>query len=115
MTKEEYKALLIHTSATGGFPARGGLFNRCMYRTDDGKKCAAGLLIPDECYTPQIEGLCINSFCDEIRNPATVLVARHLPEGVTLFQVHELQQAHDSRSQAWDHERFVADVNRILT
>lgn len=28
----------------------------CLYRTKDGKKCAAGCLIPDELYSPQMEG-----------------------------------------------------------
>jgi hypothetical protein len=32
----------------------------CMYRNDDGLKCAIGCLIPDELYTPDIEGTGIN-------------------------------------------------------
>lgn len=29
----------------------------CCYRTADGLKCAVGALIPDEAYTPDIEGM----------------------------------------------------------
>lgn len=28
----------------------------CVYRGPDGTKCAAGHLLPDECYTPTMEG-----------------------------------------------------------
>jgi hypothetical protein len=31
--------------------------DRCQYRTDSGLMCAAGVLIPDEKYTPEMEGL----------------------------------------------------------
>ncbi len=31
--------------------------DKCLYRSPDGAKCAAGALIPDECYTPKMEGL----------------------------------------------------------
>lgn len=30
--------------------------NSCMYRNNEGLKCAAGCLIPDDKYTPDIEG-----------------------------------------------------------
>lgn len=30
--------------------------NACMYRNNEGLKCAAGCLIPDDQYTPDIEG-----------------------------------------------------------
>ena len=29
---------------------------QCMYRSPDGDKCAIGCLIPDELYTPELEG-----------------------------------------------------------
>jgi len=29
---------------------------RCQYRSPDGDKCAIGCLIPDELYTPELEG-----------------------------------------------------------
>lgn len=31
---------------------------RCMYRDNDGHKCAVGLFIPDEKYDPLMEGEC---------------------------------------------------------
>lgn len=30
----------------------------CQYRTEDGKRCAAGCLILDEHYAPELEGKC---------------------------------------------------------
>jgi hypothetical protein len=36
-------------------PASGNV-TRCYYRSENGAKCALGLLIPDEMYDPQMEG-----------------------------------------------------------
>jgi len=41
-------------SAGGGVP-----FFTCLYRSPDGCKCAAGHLIPDELYVPEMEGKAI--------------------------------------------------------
>lgn len=38
-------------------PGRGsGVIVACAYRGEDGKKCALGILIPDDKYNPDIEG-----------------------------------------------------------
>jgi hypothetical protein len=34
----------------------GPSWGQCVYRAKDGKKCAAGVLIPNELYTPRMEG-----------------------------------------------------------
>lgn len=63
--------------------------NQCAYRGDLDMKCAAGWLIPDEVYTPDLEG-CSISF-----NPR----AGNKSDPSSLFQkigfVSELQQIHD--------------------
>ncbi|MNC40446.1 hypothetical protein D3C75_891570 [compost metagenome] len=40
---------------TGALPS-----DRCQYRTDTGLMCAAGCLIPDEKYVPEMEGLTVS-------------------------------------------------------
>jgi hypothetical protein len=35
----------------------------CLYRGNDGYKCAAGCLIPDELYVPKMEGQKFSSLC----------------------------------------------------
>lgn len=35
---------------------RSGTFGACLYRGRDGRKCAAGCLLPDEEYHPSMEG-----------------------------------------------------------
>ncbi len=50
--------------------SRRALQNRaCKYRTDDGKKCAIGRVIPDELYTPAIDALKNSSVYYIIDNP----------------------------------------------
>lgn len=42
----------------------------CQYLADDGLKCAVGCLIPEENYTPKIEGLSVHSlFFTSIHDP----------------------------------------------
>lgn len=65
----------------------------CVYRSDNGLKCAVGCLIPDESYTTEMEG-----------NAAQDLGTRfNLPEwfkdnGLLL---QELQEVHDNEGDAW--------------
>jgi hypothetical protein len=40
----------------------GGKFG-CMYRGDNGLMCAAGCVIPDELYSPDIENTCFSALC----------------------------------------------------
>ena len=112
MTKEEYKKLLIEMSWRGKFPAVGekvdGMDAMCMYRTPDGKRCVAGVLIPDERYTPFLEGKTISS--------CIVRGAIVMPEGVTTEQLAALQELHDqfSRLPHWPIHAFNHIVEEIL-
>lgn len=71
-----------------------GLFNQgrqsrndsvvCRYRSDNGLKCAVGLLIPDELYTPNFEGNGVRILIDDyflewfpVRNLITHLQHTH--------------------------------------
>lgn len=73
---------------------------RCQYRGDCGTKCAVGWLIPDEYYTPSMEG-----------KGVVRLLASH-PElrwGVPLLQpwytgeLEVLQRIHDAAALKWHH------------
>lgn len=62
--------------------------SRCQYRTDSGLMCAAGCLIPDEMYNPEIEG----------RNVPCVLrdFPGILPEGIHSRELLQWQSYHDN-------------------
>jgi hypothetical protein len=77
--------------------------NSCAYRGDNGMMCAAGCLIPDELYNPDIDsledGLTWNSLVREHRKIANAIS--------TDVEVHEfirlLQLVHDEQSpERWE-------------
>ena len=102
MTKQEYKKLLIDTSAAGMFPSvRDG---QCAYRGDDGRKCAIGVAIPDSVYDPSVEGWGI---------PDVIYIIDVI--GVTKKELSKCQYAHDTLSiTGWNHEAFVRNIESIL-
>ena len=108
MTKSEYKALLIKTSETGGFPAM-GTDGRCLYKTDDGKKCVIGLLIPDEKYDEDFEGRSIIALMTN-----GLLTYQDIPIGISEPSLLALQSAHDDMKHNWNHAAFTKIVERIL-
>lgn len=64
----------------------------CVYRTADGKKCAAGWLIPDELYKTDMEGLRFHSYAWREMG-----LSQGLPEYLTSEDIfiRILQTAHD--------------------
>jgi hypothetical protein len=54
MTEQEIFDKVAAHLLTQGVRSQGG--DMCLYRGPDGTKCAAGSLIPDALYTPDIEG-----------------------------------------------------------
>lgn len=68
----------------------------CRYRTEDGKMCAVGCLIPDALYSPEIEGVSVDMF-----QPCCTLGATDLGKylqglDITMEELHEWQSYHDS-------------------
>ncbi len=57
---------------------------RCRYRGKDGAKCAVGVLIPDESYTPSMEGSALSSIAGSLG------ISEHCSF------LYALQSAHDS-------------------
>lgn len=60
----------------------------CSYRNEDGMKCAAGALIPDDEYRPEME-----------KNDWKQLVEKEFVETHFSNEIRELQQIHDSNSE----------------
>lgn len=78
----------------------------CRYRAPNGDKCAIGCLIPDELYTPSIEGNNVQSF-----NVKKILYQLY-PEMTSndlLFLIH-LQEAHD----VIDGSNFISYLNDVM-
>lgn len=93
MTQQEmFDKVWQHFVVEGNPPAVDGEGLRCMYRTDDGRRCAFGVLLPDELYKIAMEG----------KSPAYLV--REYPElgralGISVETAGEfilwLQSAHD--------------------
>ena len=82
--------------AQGGFAVRG---ESCRYRMSDGKKCAAGQLIPDEHYDPKIEGYAIDRAPGIDLRPADLIM--------------ELQDAHDFNASSANWEGWKSMLIRV--
>jgi hypothetical protein len=99
MTARDYFELLCHTSRRGGFPAYEPGIGGCRNRTSDGRKCAVGVLIPDEKY---------NSAC-EVLGPTLLAEEGYLeiPAGLTAYELLQIRSCHDAHPVPWHHEAFV--------
>lgn len=95
MTRQQIFDAVVEHFIKQGAPAviqHGASEITCCYRTPDGLKCAIGALIPDELYTPEMEGA------------AALVVLRVYPlagKAVGLSKSNEklfeaLQEAHDA-------------------
>jgi hypothetical protein len=75
----------------------------CRYRSDDGCKCAAGQLIPDDKYNVELEG--------RASGHERVLAAMGIPEPMFSEKrapanlVRSLQCDHDAAAAVWDRNR----------
>ena len=118
-TKQQYYDLLVKTSAEGGFPSLNTERDACRYRGTNGKKCAVGLIMPDEVYCLRMEGQLAMSACELAGN------LDWIPEGMTPRDLVGIQRAHDWECQnlifgdadgvvtPWSHARFVANLNNL--
>ncbi len=108
LSLQEWYALLVRTSAEGGFPAVVPGTTLCRYRTPDGRRCAVGLLLSEEDYEEKLEG-------DLIVWPPQ-LFDKVMPWGATLCDLTRVQTAHDSIAQqgrAWSHTEFVRKLRQL--
>lgn len=84
-----------------GQPSMGGF--ACLYRNPDGLSCAAGCLIPDDQYDPNMEG----ESWDNLVNIWNVVDKRHLN------LIMSLQGIHDDWSAHKDIDRLLEAAERI--
>ncbi len=88
---------------------------RCRYRTDDGLRCAVGCLIPDEVYTPAIEGVTVFEVAEKLIPTDARAVFLFLSalessgidhnDGALMSLLQSLQELHDaSEPEAWPEE-----------
>jgi len=82
--------------------------SQCAYRGQDGTKCAFGIFIPDEAYSPEIEGLGVETICSAedrgmsiSRREACARVVEAVPElqhQYSRYLFSRLQGVHDGSS-----------------
>ncbi len=87
---EVFQRVITHLETQRKKALRNG---QCVYRTDEGLKCAIGCLIPDDEYNPEIEG---SSLCGMMRNKMPPTIVALMQQGnkmVSLLQT--LQDLHD--------------------
>ncbi len=105
MTKQEYYDLLMRSAGDGTFPSVDAE-GTCLYRGPNGKKCAIGVLIPDEKYTPHLEG----QRAVEVLH----LCGTSAPAGIEWYDLCKIQRDHDGLARAcWHADSFVASMNSL--
>ena len=92
-----------HIIKQGG-PAMDG--NTCAYRAKNGRKCGIGVLIPDDMYEKQIEGMTVcnleEPFLKKCRLPAA---------DDDMFFLRKIQSCHD---QACDYPDFIGTFKKEM-
>lgn len=103
MTKQEYYDLLVQCCDDGTFPSSNE--NRdCLYRGPGNKRCAIGLLIPDDKYNSSMEGVSITSKIYDVCE---------VPEGLTFDDLAEIQNCHDSSGHIYFKDSFLRKLNKL--
>lgn len=91
---------------------------RCRYRTEDGRRCAVGQLIPKRKYRTEFEGCNIQMKDEEPHSTQKALLAA-LPKGINLNLLYWLQQWHDSpasfSSISWAMANLTNALNNCVT
>lgn len=103
-TTQSYYDELVCRAIDGSFPCHDERRN-CRYRTKEGNKCAAGILIPDNKYIGMMEG----SLADD----DLVFNNMDIPGGMSLIDVREIQSTYDGSTYNWNPVAFVRDLNNL--
>lgn len=107
MTKQEiFDVVSAHLLVQGGRSGKGK--HPCSYRGMNGRKCAAGTLIPDELYRPEFEGMLWGKVC--AASPELDAIGHEK-------LVQDLQSIHDTVEPiSWaKHLRKLARARRLST
>lgn len=76
----------------------------CMYRTENGLKCAIGCLIPDELYKGEMEGKGANAL---MAYPELRFLTPHM------YLLRNLQSAHDVPDTWYNTKNFITEFKYI--
>lgn len=87
--QEIFDTVVRHLAVQGRRAIARQGYGGCAYRGDNGTKCAAGVLIPDEKYDPGMEGSNVYAVADRYR----LALPEWFAPNVDL--IFELQGAHD--------------------
>jgi hypothetical protein len=110
-TKQAWLNELVRLSRTGAFPAmvKRGIRQQCLYTTEDGRRCAVGVLFPTG--TVSCTDECNGLLADELFYKRPELAA-YLPDGVSQYEAVDVQDKHDRvafiNDGAWNHDQFVS-------
>lgn len=107
MTKQEIFNKVVAGLAAQGFERSVMDDGSCAYRGNDGRKCAAGHLLSDEHYRPELENKTIAAI-----GVAAVVVASGVPghEATVWGLVGNLQRAHDRGKSPGDMKSRLLNV-----
>ena len=109
MTKVQYIMLLAKACRDGIFPSVIG--RGCRYRGENGKKCAIGVLIPDEVYQPQFDDMKLigpsfsetsmsaHELDDYCTRNKLELNVNELVDGLKVGDLAQIQHIHDTLAQ----------------
>lgn len=110
MTKQEYFEKLKIAAYNGTFPSTSKDVygtTTCRYRADKTacckKRCAIGILIPDEVYDEFIEG---NAIC-------RIINFFEIPDNMTLDDLALVQSLHDSMATEWNADEFIKGIKNL--
>lgn len=104
ITARDYYRLLVTAARDGTFPSfKDG---KCLYRGPGNKRCAIGLLIPDDRYDPEDENI-------SVKGLEYSLVDHILPQGMIKDDLVCIQKLHDAYASHWDEEKFIQKISEL--
>lgn len=115
--QEIYDKVKAHLLTQGKKSEAKTISGQCLYRSPDGLQCAAGCLIPDELYDPEMEGARVPKCAEELLSTdsddndtrRTAMIGNALVKaGINVRDVpfiERLQRIHDHFSpDCWSYE-----------
>lgn len=107
-TIQQYYDLLVCSALDGMFPAYDPVRRICRYRTDAGRACGVGIVIPDKDYVLEMEGRAPTLWPVDLQ----LRLTRAVP-GVSVKAFTDIQAAHDRYDKNWAPELFIEDINGL--
>lgn len=124
MTKREYYDLLLRSCDDGTFPS--GDLDGCYYRGVGNKRCAVGVLIPDDVWaswtiaSTNLNGLTVFDLDARLKRYNVSFDFNAVVEGLNINDLRDVQKAHDLASHESAHsgvaafkETFVSRLRRL--